>query len=108
MDKAIIQYTNSYEVSVVGVVFITVDMLRIIKEWRRMRSIHLIWKSRVNCAAAGCLYTEYYPQRRHPNSRTFISLERCVGETGRMLPNMTKAGRPRSRRGANVKDVCVP
>jgi hypothetical protein len=107
MVKAIIQYTNSYEVSAVNIMF----TLCIIKEWRRMRNIHLtnwqIQKSRVS-AAAGCLHTDKYSQRRHPNHRTFTSLEHRVRETGHMLSNMTKAGRPWSHRGTNVKDVLCP
>jgi hypothetical protein len=53
-----------------------------------------------NSAAAACLYTERYLQRRHPNRKTFISQERRLRETGRTQPIMTNADRPRSRRSA--------
>jgi hypothetical protein len=56
-------------------------------------------------AAAARLNAERYQQRRHPDCRTPISLERRLRETGLTRPNMTNAGRLQSRRGAEVKDV---
>jgi hypothetical protein len=58
-----------------------------------------------NSAAAAPLYAERYPQRRHPNRRTFTSHERRLRETGRIRPIMTHADRPRSRRSADVENV---
>jgi hypothetical protein len=55
-----------------------------------------------NSAAAARLYTERYPQRRHLNRRMFISQERRLR---RMRPIVTNAGRPRSRRSADVEDA---
>jgi hypothetical protein len=107
--KAIIQYINSYEVSGVSDIDI-VFTLHIIEEWHRMWSIHStnwqIQKGRASTADR-CLRAEKYPQRQHPNCRTFISLGCCMRKTSCILSN-TIAGRLWSRTGADVKDVSHP
>ncbi|KAJ4430958.1 hypothetical protein ANN_19551 [Periplaneta americana] len=59
---------------------------------------------RNNSAAAVCIYTECFLARRHPTSKTFVAVERCLRETGHFEPVMNHAGRPRSRRTAAAEE----
>jgi hypothetical protein len=110
-DNAVIQSTDSYEVTTVDVLVLwcSLRLTRYVSKKGAERSfdemsdtILLYGEAERNSAAASRLYAERYPQRRHPNRRTFISQE--CRKTGRMRPIMTNADRPRSRSSADVEE----
>ncbi|XP_067005481.2 uncharacterized protein [Anabrus simplex] len=56
-----------------------------IKEYCDMYLVY--GECKTSCLRAKALYASRYPNRRHPNARTFLAVDRRVRETGQVLPS---------------------
>lgn len=60
-----------------------------------------------NAAGAVREYRRRYPNRRVPNLRTFLGVERRLRETGQVLITTPRLGRPRNIRTPQVEEAVL-